>query len=76
MLQADGGQRACAVNAMSMALADAGVPMRDTLAACAAGFLDGAALLDLNHQEEMGNGAQLVVATLPRHRQVTLLQAR
>lgn len=74
VLQADGGQRCCAVNAASMALADAGVPLRDTLASCTAGFLDGTPLLDINYQEEMGNGPELAVATLPRQQHVTLLQ--
>lgn len=50
VLQGDGGQRCCAVNAAAMALCDAGVQMRDVLAACSAGFLDGTPLLDLNYE--------------------------
>ena len=41
VLQADGGTRCAAINAALLALADAGVPMRDMVAACAAGYLDG-----------------------------------
>ena len=41
MLQADGGTRCAAINAALLALADAGIPMRDMVAACAAGYLDG-----------------------------------
>ncbi len=41
VLQADGGTRCAAINAALLALADAGIPMRDMVAACAAGYLDG-----------------------------------
>jgi exosome complex component RRP41 len=37
VLAADGGTRCAAVNAVSLALAHAGVPMRDLVVACAAG---------------------------------------
>ena len=36
-LQADGGSRCAALDAASVALADAGIPMRDMVSACAAG---------------------------------------
>ena len=39
VLQADGGVRSAAINAAVLALADAGVPLRDTMAACSAGYL-------------------------------------
>ena len=52
MLQADGGTRCAAINAAFLALASAGVPMRDTIAACAAGYLDATPLLDLNYAED------------------------
>jgi hypothetical protein len=51
VLQADGGVRAAAINAAVLAIADAGIPLRDTLAACTAGYLDGTPLLDLNYLE-------------------------
>ncbi len=44
VLQADGGTRCAAINAALLALADAGVPLRDMVAACAAGYLDGGCL--------------------------------
>ena len=37
VLQADGGTRCAALDAASVALADAGIPMRDLVCACAAG---------------------------------------
>lgn len=51
VLQADGGTRCAAINAAVLALAAAGVPLRDLVAGCAAGYLDGTALLDLNYTE-------------------------
>ena len=51
VLQADGGMRGACINAATLALADAGIGMRDLVAGCAAGYLDGTPLLDLNHQE-------------------------
>ena len=75
MLQADGGTRCAAVNAACLALADAGVPMRDLVAACAAGHLDGSALLDLNYSEDSGGGPDVVVALQPNADKVVLLQS-
>jgi len=37
ILQADGGSRCAALDAAAVALADAGIPMRDMVSACAAG---------------------------------------
>jgi len=37
VLQADGGTRCAAINAAVLALASAGVPLRDLAAGCAAG---------------------------------------
>ena len=61
VLQADGGVRSAAINAAVLALADAGVPLRDTMAACSAGYLDGTPLLDA--REEGGGGRR---CTSPR----------
>ena len=40
VLQADGGTRSACFNAAVMALVDAGVAMRDLLAACSVGYLE------------------------------------
>lgn len=65
VLQGDGGQRSCAVNAASMALADAGVQMRDVLAACGAGLLDNTPLLDLNYEARFFKWTLMTRACLP-----------
>lgn len=50
-LQADGGTRCACINAAVLALAAAAVPMRDLVGSCAAGYLEGQPLLDLNYME-------------------------
>lgn len=75
VLQADGGTRCAAINAAFLALADAGVPMRDMLAACAAGYLENTPLLDLNYMEDSGGGPDVVVALQPGIDKIVLLQS-
>lgn len=75
VLQADGGTRCASVNAAFLALADAGIPMRDIVSSCAAGYLDGTALLDLNYLEDSGGGPDVVVGLHPSLDRVVLLQS-
>ena len=65
MLQADGGTRCACINAAFLALADAGVPMRDMPGSCAAGYLESTPLLDLNYLEDSGGGPDVVLAVQP-----------
>lgn len=74
VLQADGGTRCACINAASMALADAGIPMRDAVASCAVGFLQSTALLDLNYMEDSGGGPDISVAVHPNMDRLVLLQ--
>lgn len=74
VLQADGGTRCAAINAAVLALAEAGVPLRDMVAACAAGYLDGTPLLDLNYIEDSGGGPDLSVALETNSSKMTLVQ--
>eukprot|EP00891_Asterochloris_glomerata_P004359 jgi/Astpho2/4359/fgenesh1_pm.00066_%23_5_t len=61
VIQADGGTRCAAINAALLALADAGVPLRDMVAACAAGYLDKTPILDMNYLEDAGGGPDVVM---------------
>ena len=74
VLQSDGGSRCAGIAAASVALADAGINMRDLVAACAAGKVDEKIVLDINDTEDKEGGADMPVAYLPRLDQVTLLQ--
>lgn len=74
ILQADGGNYSACVNAATLALVDAGIPMRDYVCACTAGFVEDTPLADLCHVEESGGGTSLSLALLPRSGNIALLQ--
>ncbi|MDQ3837640.1 MAG: exosome complex exonuclease Rrp41, partial [Thermoproteota archaeon] len=74
VLQADGGSRCAGITAASVALADAGINMRDLIAACAAGKVDDKIVLDINDTEDKEGGADMPVAYMPQLDEVTLLQ--
>src|SRR4249919_1991303 len=74
VLQADGGSRCAGIVAASVALADAGINMRDMVTACAAGKVDERIVLDINDTEDKEGGADMPVAFMPNHKQITLLQ--
>ncbi|XP_011627119.1 exosome complex component RRP41 homolog isoform X1 [Amborella trichopoda] len=74
VLQADGGTRSACINAATLALADAGIPMRDLITSCSAGYLVNTPLLDLNYVEDSAGGPDLTVGILAKMDKVTLLQ--
>ena len=74
IIEADAGTRTAGINAASVALADAGIPMRDLVAAVAAGKIDEHLVLDLAGKEEDATKCDMPVACMPRTKQVTLLQ--
>ncbi|HZC48995.1 MAG TPA: exosome complex exonuclease Rrp41 [Nitrososphaeraceae archaeon] len=74
VLQADGGSRCAGITAASIALADAGINMRDIVASCAAGKVDEKIVLDINDTEDKEGEADMPVAYMPHLEQVTLLQ--
>ena len=74
VLEADAGTRCAALTAASVALADAGIPMRDLIAACALGKVNGKVVLDLVKEEDEGGEADLPIAFIPSTGEVSLLQ--
>jgi exosome complex component RRP41 len=74
VLQADGGTRCASITAASLALADAGIPMRDLVVACAAGKVENTVALDLFDTEDKEGSADVPVAIMPNLNAVTLLQ--
>eukprot|EP00045_Choanoeca_perplexa_P009409 m.90490 g.90490 ORF g.90490 m.90490 type:complete len:242 (-) comp14884_c0_seq5:1403-2128(-) len=74
VLQADGGVLAAAINAATIAMMSAGVPMKGFVCACSAGVLDGTPVLDMNHTESMAEGPELTIAYLPRTETMILNQ--
>ena len=74
VLQADAGTRCAGLTAASVALADAGVPMRDLVPAVASGKVDGTVVCDLNKEEDNCGEADVPCAILPRTGEFLLLQ--
>jgi len=74
VLQADGSTRCASITAASLALADAGIPMRDLVAACSAGKVDDTIVLDLMDAEDKMGEADVPLALMPNLNAVTLLQ--
>jgi exosome complex component RRP41 len=74
VLQADGSTRCASITAASVAMADAGIPMRDLVAACSAGKVDDTIIMDLMDTEDKMGSADVPVALMPNQNAITLLQ--
>lgn len=74
VLQSDGGSRCAGVTAASLALADAGIPLKEIVAACAVGKIAGRIALDLSDIEDKQGDADLPVAFMPKSNAITLIQ--
>jgi exosome complex component RRP41 len=74
VLQADGSTRCASIVAAALALADAGVPMRDLVVACSAGKIDDTIILDLMDTEDKMGSADVPLALMPNLNAITLLQ--
>ncbi len=74
IIQADGSTRVASINAASLALADAGVPMRDLVVALSGGKINNELILDLNGLEDNNSEADMPLAFLPNKKEITLLQ--
>jgi exosome complex component RRP41 len=74
VLQADGGTRCAGITVAALALADAGIPMKDLVVACAAGKAGGKLVLDLSDAEDKLGEADVPVAYMSTLDAITLLQ--
>ncbi len=74
--QTDAGSRCAGICAASIALADAGIPMKDMVVAVATGKVNDTVLIDLDYKEEAYEGevADIPVAIIPSTNEITLLQ--
>ncbi|KAG6481759.1 hypothetical protein ZIOFF_058380 [Zingiber officinale] len=68
------GIRSACINAATLALADAGILMRDIVTSCSAGYLSSTPLLDLNYVEDSAGGPDVTVGILTKMDKVTLLR--
>ena len=74
VLQANAGTRCAGLTAASVALADAGIPMRDIVPSVAVGKVNDTVVLDLNKEEDNFGQADVPMAIMPRTGEVLLLQ--
>ncbi|KAJ1920804.1 Exosome non-catalytic core component [Mycoemilia scoparia] len=75
LFQHDGGTLETCINAATLALIDAGIPLHDYVCACTAGYIENTPILDLNHTEEASpETPDLTIAILPRTQKIALLQ--
>jgi exosome complex component RRP41 len=74
VLQADGGTRVAGVTAASLALADAGIPLRGLVAGVAVGKINGVLVLDLDEVEDSMGEADMPIAGAPDLGLITLFQ--
>ena len=74
LLQSDAGTRTAGINAASVALAAAGIPMKDLVSSVAVGKINGEVVLDLNAAEDNHGEADMPIAMVARTDTITMLQ--
>ena len=74
VLQANASTRCAALNAASMALADAGIHMKDLISCVAAGKVEDKLLLDVSGKEDTEGQVDFPVAYYPKQKKMTLMQ--
>lgn len=74
VIQADGGTRTAGLTAASLALADAGIPMKDLVVGVAVGKVNNVLVLDINELEDEYGEADLPLGIAPNLGKVLLLQ--
>ncbi|MEM0001845.1 MAG: exosome complex exonuclease Rrp41 [Desulfurococcaceae archaeon] len=74
VLQADGGTRTAGLTAASLALADAGIPMKDLVIGVAVGKVDGVLVVDVNEVEDQYGEADLPIGITPNLGEIVLFQ--
>jgi exosome complex component RRP41 len=74
VLQSDGGTRCAAVTAAAVALADAGIPMKDLICAVAVCKIDGTMAVDPGKEEDNFGESDMPIAFSPRTGEMLLYQ--
>jgi ribosomal RNA-processing protein RRP41/SKI6 (EC 3.1.13.-) len=70
-----GGTRTASIIAAATALADAGIAMRDLVAAVAIGKIGNVLVVDINGMEDQYGDGDMPIAMMPQLGEITLLQA-
>ncbi len=74
IIQADGSTRVTGINAASIAIAAAGIPMRNIVTSCSVGKIEDSLVVDLDGKEDNFGSCDLAIAMATETREITLLQ--
>ncbi len=74
VLQSDGGTRVAAITAASVALADAGIPLRDLACGVSVGKVEGQLVVDLDKYEDNFGESDMPMIFAPRSGELLLYQ--
>ena len=74
ILQADASTRCAGLNAASLALVEAGVPVKDMISSCSVGKVDGQLVLDIGGEEDQFGDVDMATATIGSEDKFVLLQ--
>ena len=73
ILQSDGNDYCPCVNATTLALINAGIPMKDFVCSSTVGYIQNKCICDLNHQEEQQKSPQLTLTQMPQRDDIVAL---
>lgn len=74
VLESDGSLICCIINAISLALMEAGIAMSDIVVACSAGFVQKELCVDLTLVEQNAGGAYLPIVMKARSEEIVHMQ--
>ncbi|KAJ1372720.1 hypothetical protein KIN20_034951 [Parelaphostrongylus tenuis] len=74
IIQGDGSHLAACVNAVSLALAEAGIPMKGLVAAACCSIVDGQPVVDVNQREETDLLPRVTLATMRGEDEIVLVE--
>ena len=74
VMQADASTRCAGLNAVAIAMADAGIPMRDLVSCCSVGKVDDKIVLDVSGIEDNYGQVDIAIATIGGTDKIVLLQ--
>lgn len=75
VLQSDGGNYSACVNAGTLALIDAGIPLKDYVCSCSGGLINEKPIVDINYLEETFGTPSLILAVLPKTEEIVLIES-
>ncbi len=74
IIEAEAGTRCAGLTAASVALADAGIPMKGMVTSVAAGKIDDVVCIDLSREEDNFGQTDFPIAIVPKTNEIVLLQ--